>query len=116
MTAEPFCLKSLSSENQNLSLNYDASLGSSTFENGAYKNIDSHMMLVTDITENLDFIVSSWSSAYQFLKNDKNDFMDYLIKNKEEVFPFWTIQFLQFQPTRTFKLEENIEEKVGRMR
>ena len=116
LTADHFDLKSLSSENQNLSLNYDASLGSSTFENGAYKNIDSHMMLVTDITENLDFIVSSWSSAYQFLKNDKNDFMDYLIKNKEEVFPFWTIQFLQFQPTRTFKLEENIEEKVGRMR
>lgn len=46
---------------------------------------DSFMQLNKEILQNI---------LTKFLKNDKNDFMGYLIKNKEEVFPFWTIHFL----------------------
>ncbi len=70
-----FDLKQIS-DDFNITHNKDKALSKSTVDGQISKDVGSHAMLITDINENLDLIVSSWSKKYEFLFDSLQEYKD----------------------------------------
>lgn len=67
LTASDFDLEELVSKSNDMSLSADNALANSTINGKIVKDIGGHAMLITDMTDKGDFIVSSWSGKYRFI-------------------------------------------------
>ena len=60
----------------NVTHNKDKALSGSTVDGQISKDVGGHAMLITDISENLELIVSSWSEKYEFLFDSLQEYKD----------------------------------------
>ena len=66
--------------NSNVDSLADAALANSKVNGTVRENVGGHAMLITDIDENGDIIVSSWSGKYRYLYNKFNQMKEFYTK------------------------------------
>ena len=81
----------------------DAALAKAEMSGTVLKDIGAHAMLITDVDENGDLIVSSWSRKYKFL----SDSIEEAKKNgRESKASIWNVEFIPKDSVEVTPIEE----------